>query len=433
MEIKSIEIKNIKPYENNPRKNDDAVEAVARSIKEFGFKVPIILDENNVIVAGHTRYKAAKKLEMTEVPCVIASDLTPEQIKAFRLADNKVAEQAEWDFVLLKEELEGIETIDMELFGFDEFEEIDTADAVDDDFEVDPPEEPKSKRGQIYQLGKHRLMVGDSTSAADVEKLMNGEKADLVDMDPPYNVALGKHMRPSEAKALHRRTDGLVIDNDDMEEGQFIEFLKSAFQNAMDALKPGAAFYIWHADNQSLNFRTAAKEIGMQIRQCLIWNKNTFAMGRQDYQWKHEPCLYGWKEGAAHYFIDDRTQTTVIDAEPLDFNKMKKDELVELLEKIYAETQTTVLNEKKPAKSELHPTMKPIPLIAGQIKNSTKPKEKVLDLFGGSGTTLMACEQMNRQCFMMEYDPRYADVIIERWETYTGEKAELINGNQGAN
>lgn len=253
-------------------------------------------------------------------------------------------------------------------------------------------------------------------------------QADLLLTDPPYNVALGHHMRPSEAIQLRRRTDGLVIENDDMTDQEFREFLKAALTAAKSRMKPGAAFYIWHADNESLNFRLACGEAGFDIKQNLIWAKHTFAMGRQDYQWRHEPCLYGWKDGAAHYFVDDRTQSTVYEDARPNFATMKKDEMRELLENIYADKEsTTVLHEKKPSVSALHPTMKPVPLIARLIKNSSKPGEVVLDPFGGSGTTLITCEQLKRKCATVELDPHYCDVIVDRWEQLTGKKAVLLS------
>lgn len=385
MDIINIALKDLKPYENNPRKNDDAVKYVAESIKEFGFKVPIVIDKNNVIVAGHTRYKAAKKLKMSEVPCIIADDLTDEQIKAFRLADNKVAEKAEWDFDLLNAELDDIIDLDMELFGFEDALQDDAEEAVEDEFEVELPAEPKSKLGDIYQLGNNRLMCGDSTVLEDVEKLMGGEQADMLLTDPPYNVNY-------EGKTK----DKLKIKNDKMGNDNFRQFLTDAFSNADMVMKPGAVFYIWHADSEGYNFRGACFDAGWTVRQCLIWNKNSMVMGRQDYQWKHEPCLYGWKEGAGHLWASDRKQTTVI-------------------------------NFDKPTRNDMHPTMKPIPLFDYQIKNNTKGGDVVLDLFGGSGTTIMACEQNGRRGYCMEYDPRYVDVIINRWEKFTGEKAVLLN------
>lgn len=385
MNITNIPLKNLKPYENNPRKNDDAVKYVAESIKEFGFKVPIVIDKNNVIVAGHTRYKAAKKLKMSEVPCIIADDLTDEQIKAFRLADNKVAEKAEWDFDLLNAELDDIIDLDMELFGFEDALQDDAEEAVEDEFEVELPPEPKSKLGDIYQLGNNRLMCGDSTVLKDVEKLMGGEQADMLLTDPPYNVNY-------EGKTK----DKLKIKNDQMGNDNFRQFLTDAFSNADMVMKPGAVFYIWHADSEAYNFRGACFDAGWTVRQCLIWNKNSMVMGRQDYQWKHEPCLYGWKEGAGHLWASDRKQTTVI-------------------------------NFDKPTRNDMHPTMKPIPLFDYQIKNNTKGGDVVLDLFGGSGTTIMACEQNGRRGYSMEYDPRYVDVIVDRWEKFTGAKAVLLN------
>jgi site-specific DNA-methyltransferase (adenine-specific) len=385
MDIINIALKDLKPYEKNPRKNDDAVKYVAESIKEFGFKVPIVIDKDNVIVAGHTRYKAAKKLGMTEIPCIIADDLTDEQIKAFRLADNKVAEKAEWDFDLLNTELDDIIDLDMELFGFEDALQDDAEEAVEDEFEVELPPEPKSKLGDIYQLGNNRLMCGDSTVLEDIEKLMGGEQADMLLTDPPYNVNY-------EGKTK----DKLKIKNDQMGNDNFRQFLTDAFSNADMVMKPGAVFYIWHADSEGYNFRGACFDAGWTVRQCLIWNKNSMVMGRQDYQWKHEPCLYGWKEGAGHLWASDRKQTTVI-------------------------------NFDKPTRNDMHPTMKPIPLFDYQIKNNTKGGDVVLDLFGGSGTTIMACEQNGRRGYSMEYDPRYVDVIIARWEKFTGEKAVLLN------
>jgi site-specific DNA-methyltransferase (adenine-specific) len=397
MQIISKKIEEIKEYENNPRNNDNAVEYVARSIKDFGFKIPIIVDKNNVIVAGHTRYKAAKELNLTEVPCIVADDLTDEQIKAFRLVDNKSAELAEWNLELLNIELENIHDIDMNLYNFELSELLDNV--IEDDYEIELPEEPKTKHGDIYKLGNHYLMCGDSTKESDVAKLMNNNKADLFLTDPPYNVALGNHDTPETARQRHRRTDGLIIMNDKMSDNDFLDFLTKCFSIAKDNMKDGASFYIWHADNESLTFRQALKNSGLELRQTLIWNKNAITLGRQDYQWKHEPCLYGWKDGASHSWFSDRSQPTVLDF-------------------------------KKPSKSEDHPTMKPIELFAYQIKNSSKVNDIVLDTFGGSGTSIIACEQLNRICFTMELDPRYCDVIVDRWETFTNQKAELISGDQ---
>lgn len=380
-------INDLIPYANNPRNNDIAVEPLKNSIKEFGFKVPIIVDKDGEIVAGHTRLKAAKELELEEVPCVIADDLTPEQVKAFRLADNKVGELAEWDFDLLDLELEELENVnfDMEGFGFEFNLQKEEAGVIEDDFDCELEEETNIKQGDIFQLGRHRLMCGDSTSLEDVQKLAGGVQVDLLVTDPPYNVNYEGATK-----------DKLRIKNDNMKDTQFREFLKDAFYAADSAMKVGASFYIWHADSEGYNFRGACKDIGWSVRQCLIWNKNSLVMGRQDYQWKHEPCLYGWKDGASHLWMNDRKQTTVI-------------------------------NMDRPTRNELHPTMKPVALFDYLIKNNTKSGDIVLDIFGGSGTTIMACEQNGRRGFLMELDPKYCDVIIKRWEEFTGEKAVKIN------
>lgn len=382
--IQTLKIYDIKDYENNPRNNDAAVEAVAASIQEFGFKVPIIIDKDNIIVAGHTRLKAAKKLGLDRVPCIVADDLTDEQVKAFRLADNKTAELAEWDFEKLESELFELAEmgVSMDDFGFDEFEAGEMPEIIEDDIpEVDEESDPITKRGQKWKLGNHFLLCGDATSESDVNYLCGGQKADLLQTDPPYNVDY-------EGKT----EEELKIQNDKMDNDDFISLLTAAFTNADKNMKKGAAFYIWHASRTQKQFE---ETIPFEIRQQLIWNKNSMVLGRQDYQWKHEPCFYGWKEGAPHKWYSDRTQTTV-----LDFNK--------------------------PQRNEDHPTMKPVELIAYQINNSTKQGDVVLDMFGGSGTTLIACEQLNRVCYMLELDPKYCDVIIKRWETLTGKKAELI-------
>lgn len=377
----------VRPYEKNPRKNDEAVKYVAESIRQFGFKVPIVIDRDGVIVAGHTRWKAAKKLKLEKVPCIVADDLTDEQIKAFRLADNKVAEKAEWDFDLLSEEMDSLLDFDMSVFGFEDIEEEEPQEVTEDDYEAELPEEPKAKPGDIYQLGNHRLMCGDSTIFSDVEKLMGGQFADMLLTDPPYNVNY-------EGKTK----DKLKIENDKMDDDKFRQFLADVFSNANMLMKSGAVFYIWHAGLQGYEFMGACADIGWKVRQCLIWNKNSLVMGRQDYQWKHEPCLYGWKEGT-HLWASDRKQSTVIDY-------------------------------TRPTKNDLHPTMKPIGLFDYQIKNNTKGGDIVLDLFGGSGTTIMACEQNGRIGYMMEFDPKYVDCIIDRWEKFTGQKAVLLSGNR---
>lgn len=384
MKVETVSIDKIKPYENNPRNNDDAVDAVANSIKEFGWQQPIVVDNDRVIIAGHTRYKAAKKLGYKEVPIVVADNLTKEQVNAYRLADNKSGELAEWDDAELQEELDKIMDIDMSDFGFELDTALENDEVIDDDYEEEIPEIPKSKPGQIYQLGRHRLMCGDSTKPEDVEKLMNDQRADLLITDPPYNVAY-------EGKQDSKMT----IKNDSQEDDDFYKFLLAAFSNAKAIMKAGAAFYVWYASVKAINFNKALKDAELSVRQELIWAKNQMVFGRQDYQWQHEPCLYGWAEGGSHSWYSDRKQTTI-------------------------------LNFDKPQRSDLHPTMKPIPLFDYQIKNSSKSGDIVLDLFGGSGTTLMACEQNGRNAYLMEFDPRYVDVIIDRWEKFTGKTAKLI-------
>ena len=426
MEIVYRKLEEIKPYEKNPRDNEEAVKYVAESIKEFGFKNPIIIDKEDVIVCGHTRLKAAERLGLKEVPTIKADDLTPEQIKAFRLADNKVSEKATWNMDLLTEELQNLD-IDMSNFGFEEELSMDIqTEIVEDDYNVEEniPVEPKAKLGDIYELGEHRLMCGDSTSEEDTEKLAGGVSLDLLFTDPPYNVSIvgGSHALP----AFKRRKAGKhTIQNDSMSDEDFKEFLNRAFNNANKLLKDGGAFYVWYATREQVNFEEQLTRNAMPVREQLIWVKNSLVLGRQDYQWQHEPCMYGWKDGASHYFVDNRKLTTIIE-DKLDFEKMSKNELKELLEEIY-EFPSTIIRENRPVKSDMHPTMKPVRMCAKLISNSTKPNETVLDLFGGSGSTLIACEQLGRKCYMMEYDPKYVDVIIDRWEQFTGKKAIKIN------
>ena len=324
------------------------------------------------------------------MPCIIASDLSEEKIKAFRLADNKVGELAEWDFSKLDEELANLCEFDMEQFGFEplEFEEEQTI-TEDEIPEVDEQNEPITKSGDIWHLGRHRLMCGDSTNKDTVRVLMANEKADLLLTDPPYNVNYNG-----------KTEDKKTIENDNMNNDDFIEFLIGAFESANEVMRDGAAFYIWHADSEGFNFRSACLSAGWKVRQCLIWAKNTLVLGRQDYHWKHEPCLYGWKDGAPHYWGNDRAQTTVLEFD-------------------------------RPTQNKEHPTMKPVALFDYQIRNSAKKGNIVLDLFGGSGTTVIACEQNGRTARVMELDPQYCDVIIKRWETLTGEWAVIVNDGSG--
>ncbi len=371
MRIVLKEITKLKEYENNPRNNDEAVEAVANSIKEFGFKVPIIITKDNVIVAGHTRLKAARLLGLVEVPCIVADDLNEEQIKAFRLADNKTAELATWNMAALEEELLNID-IDMLQFGFEDLYGDIPDNATDDDFNVfdELPEEPETKRGDLYILGDHRVLCGDSTLKEDVHRLIDGAEVDMIFTDPPYNV---DYEGPAGK-----------IQNDKQEDSEFYQFLFKAFSNMFEHTRKGGAIYVCHADTEGLNFRNAYRNAGFKLASCLIWVKNSLVLGRQDYHWRHEPILYGWKEGAAHFFVDDRTQDTI-----WEYNK--------------------------PRRNEEHPTMKPLELVGKAISNSSKPKELVLDLFGGSGSTLIAAEQLSRKSYLMELDEKYVDVIVKRF------------------
>ena len=308
---------------------------------------------------------------------------------------NKTGELTDWDTSLLDDELDDILDIDMSDFGFELDIPGDEEEVQEDDFDEEVPEEPKSKLGQIYQLGRHRLMCGDSTKPEDVKKLVGGVQCDLLLTDPPYNVAVGKSA-VLRHKNIKSRKDS-EIKNDSMNKDDFYAFLLSVFNNAKENLKSGSSFYVWYAAGTSSSwvFNKVLNDAGMKVRQQLIWEKNSMVVGRQDYQWQHEPCLYGWIEGGSHSWFSDRKQTTI-------------------------------LRFDRPTKSKLHPTMKPVALFDYQIKNSTKSGDTVLDLFGGSGTTIMACEQDGRNACVMEYDPKYVDVIIKRWEEFTGKKAELI-------
>ncbi|MGN0695048.1 MAG: site-specific DNA-methyltransferase [Lentihominibacter sp.] len=381
--------------EYNPRKQlteaDEEYQKIKRSLQEFGYVDPVIINSDNTIIGGHQRVTVLRDLGYKEIDVVVV-DMDKTKEKALNIALNKIT--GEWDFNKLEALLAELhEEMDASITGFDDSEisqmldSMKTLDADDDGFnEADALEEvtePETKQGDIYLLGQHRLMCGDSTNEADVKKLMNGRAADLLLTDPPYNVDI-------------KNSKDMKIINDNMDSDSFRKFLIDAFKAADAGLKEGASYYIWHADSEGLNFRSACEAVGWKVRQCLIWNKNTFSLGRQDYQWKHEPCLYGWKDGAAHYFVDDRTQSTVI-------------------------------NEDKPAANSEHPTMKPIKLVSRLIKNSSRQNELVLDVFGGSGSTMIACEQLNRSCYMMELDPKYCDVIINRWEKFTGQKAEKIS------
>lgn len=385
MQIEKIDINKIIPYANNAKLHPrEQIEQIKQSIVEFGNNDPIAIDENGVVIEGHGRLIALKELGYKEVEVIRLSHLTEEQKKAYILVHNKLTMNTDFDFELLESELSEIEDIDMSEFGFEDLE-AEELEAVEDDFDGDADSVTTTiQPGDVYKLGRHRLMCGDATSVENVEKLMMGGLADLYITDPPYNVDY-------EGKTK----EALKIENDSLTDTEFREFLSGAFKAADSVMKKGAAFYIWHADREGYNFRGACRDADWTVRQCLIWNKNSMVMGRQDYHWKHEPCLYGWKDGAGHLWAADRKQTTI-------------------------------LNFDRPNRNGEHPTMKPIALFDYLIKNNTKGEDIVLDTFGGSGTTIMACEQNGRSARSMELDPKYCQVIIDRWEKFTGQKAELV-------
>lgn len=374
------------PYENNPRKiSDEAIDAVAASIQEFGFKNPILIDKNNVIIAGHTRRLASLKLGLETVPCVVVDDLTPQQIKALRLADNKTNELAEWDIGELDLELEGLLDMDMERFGF-ELPELDEPIEVVED-EVPEEVETRCKLGDIWKLGNHRLMCGDSTDKASVERLMGWRKADMVFTDPPWNVNYGAVEKGNEQGYKPR-----TIMNDFMGTEEFKQFMTSAFRCMNDASKDGAMTYVVMSAQEWGNLMLALASNNYHWSSTIIWAKDTLVLSRKDYHTQYEPIWYGWKEGSRLHPLKDRKQSDV-------------------------------WNIPRPKRSEEHPTMKPIELVARALNNSSNRGDIVLDLFGGSGTTLIASEQTERICCMMELDPHYCDVIIQRWENLTSGKA----------
>lgn len=399
MQIETMKLADLKPADYNPRveltPGMDEYEKLKQSILEFGFIDPPIFNKRTGnLVGGHQRVAVAKDLGLCEEIEVSVVDLPIDKEKALNIALNKISGQ--WDDDKLAELLIDLDALSLELIGFDESEiqeiinhydiQLDMeTEVLEDEYEVILPDEPKSKVGDIYQLGNHRLMWGDSTDAIQIEKLMNGEKADILITDPPYNVNY-------EGKT----EDALTIQNDNKTSLEFYEFLKSAFDMVASNLSKGASFYVWYASSEVVNFVTALVDSGFLVKQELIWCKNTFVLGRQDYHWQHEPCLYGWKSDGSHKWRGDRKQTTVLEFD-------------------------------KPLANKDHPTMKPVPLFDYQIKNSSRIGDKVLDIFGGSGTTMIACEQNGRQAYLMELDPRYVDVIVNRWEEFTGKKAIKIN------
>lgn len=375
MNILQIPIEEVTPYTNNPRHNDKAVDQVANSIKEFGFKVPIIIDKNNVIVAGHTRVKAAKKLGLESVPCIMADDLSEEQVKAFRLADNKVSELAEWDFDKLEEELNNI-SIDMSVFGFESLIEELEPEVVEDDYSESLPAEPKAKTGDIYQLGRHRLMCGDSTSVTDIERLLGGNKIDLVLTDPPYGINIVNDAGKVGAPNLAENRTYMEVKGDDTTE--------TAQENYQACISLGIDKFILFGGNYFTEFLPFSDS-------WIIWDKrgdmnsNNFADGEMAWCSFHTPV------------------------------------------RIYKQLWNGMIREGE-SENRVHPTQKPVRMLSDILKDFSSEGDNILDCFGGSGSTLIACEQLNRNCYMMEYEPHYIDVIIDRWEKFTGKKAVLVDG-----
>lgn len=437
----------LRAAEYNPRKaltpDDAEYQKIRRSIEEFGYVDPIIINEDGTIIGGHQRTTVLMDLGYEEVDVVVV-ELDKQKEKALNIALNKIT--GEWDELKLKDLLLDLDLgdYDISLTGFEQNDLTELVDklaiepeAVDDEFNEDEAleqiAEPVSKMGDIWVLGRHRLMCGDSTSQEDMATLMNGEMADLVVTDPPYNVNYG-----DKAEFLEEYLEGKghritsTIKNDNMDNQSFYSFLLATYQSAYEFMRAGAAIYVFHAESTGHIFRQAFLDAGLKLAQCLIWEKNAFVLGRQDYQWRHEPCLYGWKEGAGHYFINDRTQDTVILEDDIDFNAMKKNELVAYLEELRKKYQnlTSVIYENKPTRNDIHPTMKPVALVGKFVTNSSKSGWNILDLFGGSGSTLMAAEQLGRTAFIMELDERFCDVIVKRWEEYTGQQAVRIQAEQ---
>ena len=392
MEIQERPIGSIRPYENNPRVNDAGVDAVAASIKEYGWQQPIVVDEQDVIIVGHTRYKAAVKLGLATVPVHVARGLTPAQARAYRIADNQTANLSQWDDDRLPLELMALQDVnfDLSLTGFsaDELQALlappANAGLGDPDETPEPPAEPITQPGDVWLLGRHRLLCGDATKPEDVARVLDGTAADMLLTDPPYNVGY-----------TGKTADRLTIGNDAMAEEQYRSFLAASLGHAIARVRPGGAFYVWHADLHGLTVREACSDAGLLVRQCLVWVKSVLVLGRQDYQWRHEPCLYGWADGAAHTWLGDRSQTTVLEFD-------------------------------KPTRSAEHPTMKPVELFAYLMRNSCPAGGRVFDPFGGSGTTLIAAEQEGRSAALLEVDPGYCDVVVQRYESFSGQKAQRL-------
>lgn len=438
LSVEWIAIDAIIPYARNPRRFGDAVDKVAASLHEFGFRQPIVIDADNIIVAGHVRYEAAKRLGMERVPVHRADALTPQQIRAYRLADNRSAQEAAWDDELLALELQELHEggADMHVTGFSVMEldrYLDDTDVVDtpaNDIAPDPPDVPLTQRGDVLQLGRHRLVCGDAMDARAYELLLGAGKVDMVYTDPPYNVD------------YHGSAGS--ISNDNMSRGGFYLFLQQVCRQLYARLKAGGAAYVSYSEKETENFYRALREAGFKQSSCLIWVKNQLVLGRGDYHSQHEPIWYGWKPGAKHAWHGGRKQTTLEDARDIvPVTRLSEGcysvecdgmHLVIRGDNLSIEAvESGLIRENKPQHSPLHPTMKPVGLIERVVKNSSARNGVVLDVFGGSGTTLIACDALGRQARLLEMDPRYCDVIIQRWQERSGQKAiHSITGQEFA-
>lgn len=419
-QIKKVDVQKLIPYVNNAKvHSEDQVTKIASSIREFGFLSPVLIDKDFNIIAGHGRVMAAKKLDLNEVPCVFVEGLSEAQRKAYILADNRLGELADWNMELVTSELEALQDMnfDIDLTGFDINEFTQSNEIVEVDV-PEPPEVPKAKYGDIYELGGvHRLICGDATLLSDVTKLIGDTEIDLVVTDPPYNMGY-------EGAGNTKDRASKKIMNDKMPEDKFEQFLKDVYTSYYTTMKDGASIYVFYKELGSGVFMRAMREAGLTFKQELIWVKNQLVLGGSKYQSMYEPCLMGCKGKSIKKWNGKRKQRSVI--EHIDL--MSEDELRESLLKLLHENETDIIRENKPLKNDLHPTMKPIKLLARLIQNSSNKGDAVLDLFGGSGSTLIACEQLGRVCYTSELDPRFVDVIIERYETFTGKKAVLLNG-----
>lgn len=427
LHIEDWPLERLVPYAQNPRKNDHAVAKMVEAIRSFGFRIPVLARSSGELIDGHLRLKAALAAGLHSIPVIPADDMTPEQVRAFRIMVNRSATWADWDEDLLLQELQALQEagFNLELTGFDQ-RELDAmlmqmeAGGKDPDAVPPAPECPVVKDGEIWLLGRHRLMCGDATSLADVGRLMFGEYADMVWTDPPYNVDYaGKAGK---------------IKNDKMPAEKFDAFLLAVHRAMLETLKAGGAIYVAHSEaGDGMAFRRAFISAGFKLAACLIWRKQTAVLGRGDYHFQHEPILYGWKPGAAHRWYGNRKQRTVFDA-GLDGIECLADGSCQLHMggKVYRisgealqveELSTSIIYADKPARSDLHPTTKPVALVEVMVANSSPRAGLVLDPFGGSGSTLLACERLGRQCRMLELDPKFVEVIIRRWEDYTGLQA----------